>query len=265
MGGLTGCKYLEEFLKDAFQQPSFVFKNVALTNLSLAGLNLDTVWQLDNPNAVGLSLAQVDYALFIEGKQVVAGQPQQGLQIAARGSSDLHFPADIKFQDLVAVVETFLNKDTAHYRATGTIGVQTPIGLISLPLAKDGDFEVPKIPHVVFGNPKVSNLTLTGATIDFPLTVTNRNSFALPINGVTGALTVAGAHVGQLGTPDFGAVEGKGTRQVNLPVQVNFLSAAGALVTAVQTGQAPVKFDAQLHSGGLQLPVKVDQLLNFTR
>lgn len=265
---LSGCALLQEFLRAAaksFQQPGFTFRNVALTDISLGGLNLDTVWDLNNPNNVGLSLASVDYALFIENKQVVAGAPPNGMQIGANATSQLHFPAGIKFADVAQVVEVFLTKENATWRAEGGLGVQTPIGVIRLPIAKDGVFEVPKIPDVVFGNPRVTNVTLSGATVEFPLTVTNKNTYALPIAGLTGNLAIAGSNVGTLSTGTFGDMSGKGAKQVSLPLNINFLSAAGAAVNAIRGGNAQVTFNAQMQSGPQTVPLKVDQLLTFVR
>lgn len=262
---LSGCAYLSQFLKTAFREPTFAFKQLGLTDINLGGLTLDTVWQLDNPNNVSLSLASVEYSLLVDDKQVVAGAPPQGFTMAAQGSTDLHFPAGIKFQDLVQVVETFLTKDSATYKASGALGIQTPVGVLRLPLSKSGEFEVPKIPAVVFGDPRVSNLSLTGATIEFPLTVTNKNSFPLPLGVLSGALTVAGASVGSISTGELGLMTEKGTKQVALPVNVSFLSAAMAVFNAINSGKAPVQFNAQLQSGATTVPLKVDQLVNFIR
>lgn len=265
---LSGCAILRELLQvasKAFQQPGFSFRNVALTDISLGGLNLDTVWDLSNPNNVGISLASVDYALFIENKQVVAGAPPNGLQLGANSTSQLHFPAGIKFQDIAQVVDVFLTKENATWRAEGGLGVQTPIGVIRLPIAKDGVFEVPKVPEVVFGNPKVTNLSLSGATVEFPLTVTNKNTYALPIGGLTGNLAIAGSNVGTLSTGAFGDMSGKGAKQVSLPLNISFLSAAGAVVNALRGGNAQVTFNAQMQSGQQQVPLKVDQLVSFIR
>lgn len=266
---LPGCAYLKDFLSLAeqagFQQPNFVFKNAALSNISLGGLTLDTVWQLDNPNDLGATLASIDYALFIEDKQVVAGYPQTGVQVPARGSTQLHFPANIKFTDIAQVVEVFLNKDQAKWRAEGSIGVNTPIGIVKLPLSKEDFFEVPKVPQIAFGNPRVSGLSFSGATIEFPLTVTNRNTYALPIGNITGAVAIAGNRVGTLSTGALGDMQGKGAHQVSLPLTVSFLSAAGAVVNAIQGGNAQVSFDAQVQSGQTTSPLKVDQLLTFIR
>ena len=264
----SGCAYLQQFLGAAegagFNQPSFSFRNLVLTDASLGGLNLDTVWDLNNPNPVGISLASVDYALFIEGKQVVAGAPQNGLQLVANGSSELHFPAAVKFSDVVAIIETFLTKDTASWRAEGSLGVQTPIGVLSFPIAKEGQFEVPKLPGIVFGDPKVTSLGIQGATVEFPLTVTNKNTYALPI-AVTGGLAIAGSTVGTLSTGNLGAMEGKSTKQLALPLTISFLGAAGAAINAVRGGNAQVTFNAQVTSGAQAVPLKIDQLVNFIR
>lgn len=262
---LSGCAYLQKFLSSAFKQPTLAFKTASFTDFSLGGLNLDTVWELNNPNPVGISLASVDYALFIDDKQVVAGTPANGFQMAANAATQLHFPAGIKFQDLAGVVETFLTKDMASWKAQGGIGVQTPIGVLRFPLAADGMFEVPKIPQIVFGNPRITNVSFQGATVEFPLTVTNRNSYALPIAGVTGNLAVAGSNVGTISTGDLGAMDGKGTRQVAIPLTINFVQVAGAAANALRGGQAPVAFTAKVQSGDQALPIRVDQLVNFVR
>lgn len=260
----SGCAYLQQFLQAAFREPTFTFKNMVLNDVSLGGLNLDTVWDLNNPNNVGISLAAVDYALFIENKQVVAGHPENGLQLAANGSSELHFPANIKFQDVAGVVETFLTKDLAAWRAEGSIGVQTPIGVLKFPMAKEGQFEVPKLPAIVFGNPRVTNISLSGATVEFPLTVTNKNTYALPL-AVTGNLAVAGSNVGTISTGNLGAMEGKGAKQLAVPLTINFLSAGAAVVNAVRGGNAQVAFNAQVQSGAQTVPLRVDQLVSFVR
>lgn len=262
---LPGCAYLSQFLGAAgFSQPSFNFKNLALENASFQGITLDTIWKLDNPNPVGLSLASIDYALTVEDKQVVSGKPRTGLQVNANGSSDLHFPAGIKFQDLGQVVQTFLTKDNAKWGASGSLGVQTPIGVISFPLSKTGTFEVPKLPAVSFGNPKVSNLNLSGATLEFPLNVTNKNSYALPLT-VSGDLTLAGAKIGTISTGNMGALAGKGQKTMAMPLTVNFISAAGAAVKIAQGGQAQVAFNANVESGGMKLPLNVNQLVNIVK
>ena len=72
---LSGCAALQGFFKKAFQKPRFTFKTARLSQASLSDATVDLVYQLENPNPLGLSLASVNYAFFVEDKQVVAGTP----------------------------------------------------------------------------------------------------------------------------------------------------------------------------------------------
>lgn len=261
----TGCALFKGATQGAFTNPTFTFKNVALHDASLSGIGLDTKWDMNNPNAVSLSLASVDYALFIDDKQVVAGRPANGFQIPAKGSTELVFPANINFLDVVPTLETLLTKDTATWRAEGGLGLQTPIGVIRIPLSAQNVFETPKIPQIAFGNPKVSNLSLQGATVEFPLNVTNRSSFPIPIKGVAGNLAIAGANVGTLSTGDLGQLDGKGTKTLTLPLTINFLQAGTAAMTAVKGGNANVGFNAAVESGQAKLPINLNQAVSFIK
>ena len=60
-------------------------------------------------------------------------------------------------------------------------------------------------------------------------------------------------------------MEGRGTKQVAIPLNISFLGAAGAAMNAVRGGNARVTFSAQVQSGGQALPIQVDQLVNFIR
>jgi LEA14-like dessication related protein len=257
---LSGCATL----KKLFKKPTVTFKTARLSSASLSDATVDVVYEVRNPNTFGLSLAKVDYTFFVEGKQVVAGSPRKGLQLKPRDSNELVFPANVKFADIAPVVETFLNKDQAVFRVQGSVGIETPIGVIPFSLDREGTFEVPKIPNVQFEPPRITNLSISGATVEFPLNITNRNSFPLPIAGLAGDLKVAGANVGTLSTGDLGMLEGGGTRQVTLPLQINFARAAAA-ASALRSGNAQVSLNGRLTSGNGNVPLNIGQLVQFRR
>lgn len=261
---LSGCAFLKNLFSSAFRKPTFRFQHARLADASLSGITLDLTYVLDNPNPIGLSLAEVDYALFVEGKQVVAGRPPKGLQIPARRSAELVFPAQIKFADFGSVVQTFLTKDYARYRAEGHVGFDTPIGILKFPLSYENQFEVPKVPAVSLSPPRITQLSFQGATVEFPLTVTNRNSYDLPIAGLGGSLAIAGAPVGSVSTGNLGALQGRGTRQVTVPLTIRFASALAA-ANALRQGNGTVSFEGQLQSGALSVPIRLSQHLNFVR
>jgi LEA14-like dessication related protein len=258
---LTGCATL----KKLFKRPTVSFKTARLSSASLSDATVDLVYEVRNPNSFGLSLAKVDYAFFVEGKQVVAGSPRKGLQLKGGGTSELVFPANVRFADIAPVVQTFLTQDAAAFKAQGSVGIETPVGVLSFPLSKEGTFEVPKVPKVMFEAPRIANITLTGATVEFPLTITNRNSFALPVAGITGALKLAGANVGTLSTGNLGQLDGGGARQVTLPLQINFAQAAQAAAALRSNNAQQLSWSGQVTSGTQSIPLVLSQLVNFRR
>ena len=259
-----GCAALRHLFESAFRKPELKFKALALREVSLTGANLDTVWLLENPNPVGLSLAEVDYAFFVEGKQIVAGKPRNGLHIPASNNAELTFPAEVKFQDLAPALGAFLQKDVATYRAQGTIGVQTPIGVLRLPISKEGTFEVPKVPALAFEPPRLRSVGVSGAQLEVPLTLTNRNSFPLPVGGISGNLSIGGARVGTVSTGNLGLLQGRATQTVTLPIQVNFASALQA-ASAIRQGRGQLALNGELQSGFGSVPVSLSEVKSFIR
>lgn len=261
---LPGCAALRNLFQKAFRKPDLKFKTLSLREVSLGGADVDTIWTLNNPNPIGLSLAQADYAFFVENKQVVAGKPRNGLQIPASGKTDLNFPAGVKFQELAPALMVFLQKDVAAYRAEGTLGVDSPIGVIRFPLRKEGTFEVPKVPQLAFEPPRIKNITLSGAQLEIPITLTNRSSFPLPIGGITGALSIGGAKVGNVATGAQGFLDANGTKTVSVPINVNFASALSA-GNAIRQGRATIALTGNLESGIGQVPISLSEVENFIR
>lgn len=257
------CATLKEIAQ--VRDPTLRFQNVALDNVTLGGATVNLSYVLENPNPVGMSLDQVEYAFFVEDKQVVAGSPPNGLAVAANGQSVLTFPANVRFVDVAQVLQTFLTRDSARYRAEGKLGLRTPIGVVSVPVRQEGTFEVPKLPRLAFGAPRIANLSPTGARIDIPLTVTNVNSFALLLDGIGGEVSISGSPIGTLSTGNLGQLGPSGSKQIVLPLQVNFASAGAAVASALSSRRGTLGFKAHVDSGGASLPIVHSQQVEFLR
>jgi LEA14-like dessication related protein len=247
-----------------FQKPSLAFKDASLSDVTLGGATVNLIFTVTNPNDAALSLAETDYKLSLDGKQVVGGKPAAGIRIPAKGSSDITLPASVKFADLAGSIADFWRKEQANYRAEGHIGVDTPIGIAALPFEKEGVVPLPKLPDISLGTPKIGQLGLTSARIDIPLVFANQNPFALPLGSVSGALRIAGADVGEIGAQPVGRVDAKGAKTVTLPVTIRF-SQAMAAARAIQEGRAHVAIDGQLAAEGAALPFHVEHDVEFTQ
>lgn len=261
---LCGCSLLGKVASAAFERPKLEFKDAKLDHIDFTGADFTLVYLVTNPNSAGLSLAQTDYALQVENHPLLAGKPQGGLQIPGKGIADVAFPAHVAWNDLAPAVEALFAQQSVHYRASGTLGINTPIGVLALPLEHEGTFAPPHLPQLEIQSPKIVSIGLTGARLSLPLKIGNTNSFALPLGGILGSVEIAGERVGRVALPAQGVVEAGKETIVSLPLDISFLSTGAAVASALKSRVAEVKIDGTLTSGISTLPLHLAQTVNLT-
>ena len=166
----------------------------------------------------------------------------------------------MKLRDVLPAAQAVAGKERARYRVTGSAGLDTPIGVIDFPLDLSGDFEVPQVPAMRLLPP-----TLTGRGLEVPVEIINRNSFALPLTGLSGTVRVGAQELGSVSTGELGTFAPHETRVVKMPLNLNVLQAASALDAALRGEKVPVTFNAELLSGGERIPVDLNQVLELAR
>lgn len=260
----SGCSLIRSIFASGFKQPGLTFENASLSEISLGGATLNLLFKVDNPNSDGLSLAETDYRLLVEGKQLATGKPPGGIEIPPNGSAEVVLPAAVRFSELASSVEAVLKRGAAAYRAEGHLGVKTPVGVVALPFSTQGNVALPKVPSLSVGSPSLGDITLSGATLRLPLVVENQNAFPLPLADVTGALRIAGAEVGNFAARDLGRLDAKAKKTITLPIALRFAEAAAAF-RALQSGRAEVAVSGALGSGGVHLPFNFVQEVDVQR
>jgi len=248
-----------------FKKPDVAYKGASLSDVSLSGATLNVVTSVNNPNPVALALAEVDYRLSIDGHPVATGKPPDGLEIPANGAADVTLPASFKFADLGQAVATVLSKGSAGYRAEGTVGVKTPIGLVKVPLSHQGTFTLPEMPGIALGTPRLTSVAIDHATVDLPVTLTGKGSHPVPLQALQAAVTIGGAHVGEVSAKDLGTLDPGASRSVTLPVTVPFSGAVEAAQAMLKGGSVPIALEGQLQSGPAPVPFSLQTTTNFHR
>jgi len=262
--GASACSWLQ-MAEGQFKKPDVSYKSASLSDVSLSGATLNVVTGVNNPNPVGLALAEVDYRLSIDGHPVAAGKPPEGLEIPAHGDADVTLPASFKFSDLGQAVATVLSKGSAGYRAEGTLGLKTPIGVVRVPLSHEGTFTLPSMPGIALGTPRLTNVALDHATVELPVTLTGKGSLPVPLQALQAAVTIGGAHVGQVSAKDLGTLQPGDSRSVTLPLTVPFSGALGAAQAIMKGGTVPIALQGQLQSGPLPVPFALTTDAQFRR
>jgi len=261
VAGASACAWLQT--AGSFKTPDVAYKSASLSDVSLSGATLNVVTRVDNPNPVGLALTDVDYRVSIDGHPVAAGKPPEGLEIPANGNADVALPASFKFTDLGQAVATVLQKGSAGYKAEGTLGVKTPIGVLRVPLSHEGTFTLPAMPGIALGTPRLTSVAIDHATVDLPVTLTGKGSLPVPLQALQAAVTIGGAHVGDVSAKDLGTLEPGASRSVTLPLTVPFAGALEAAQAMLKGGTVPIALDGQLQSGPAPVPFSLKTTANF--
>jgi LEA14-like dessication related protein len=260
--GTLSCASLGN-LCGGFHKPELTFNRVELLDVSLTGITVNVHFNLKNDNPVGVKIASLAYNFEVENRPVVSGHPPNGYEVKPNATVDLAFPAHVNFQDLAATVQVFLQKDVARYSASGSLGVNTPVGVVTFPLSHSGTFDVPKAPDVQINPPTLNSVTLSSAHLTVPILVHNKNGFPLPFGGLSTQVTVGGAPALAPSIPQQSALAPRESRVVNLGVDVNFVQAGMAVANAIRSRQADVGLRGNLNVGGLNVPVDVHKVFQF--
>jgi LEA14-like dessication related protein len=242
------------------QKPRLTFKSSRLSHVTLGTVTLETVWDLENPNWAGATLQRADAHVFVEDQPVATGAPAPGLQIPARGHAELVFPAEVKLRDVLPAARAVAGKDTARYRVNGSMTLDTSVGTLDLPIEESGEFEVPKVPAMRLLPPE-----LKVGRLDLLVELTNRNSFALPLGGLAGTVTLAGQELGSVSTGDIGTLAPREARVLRMPIALNIFTGAAALEAALRGDRVNVGFDAYVLSGGERVPITLSQVLELVK
>ncbi len=260
---LASCSLLQSVAGAAFERPSLAFRDVKLDHIDFTGADVQLLFDVTNPNSSGLDLGAASYALDIEGHSVATGKPPQGLQVPGKGTATVTLPAHVIWNQLAPALEAVLTKKSLAYKASGTIGVSSPIGLLTLPLEHEGTIEPPHLPSVSLQAPRIVHLGFSGARLALPLKLTNTNAFPLPLGAIDGTVDIEGARVGSVVLAQPPAVGPSSEQTIELPLDISFASAGLAVASALQAGAAHIKLDGTLRSLGASLPLHIDQNVQF--
>jgi LEA14-like dessication related protein len=262
---LCGCSLIQQLAGGGFETPTLVFREARLQRVDFAGAQLELVFTVTNPNPAGLELSTAKYALQVEGHQVVAGAPARGLRIPPRASTEMAFPAEVRWSEIAPALAALFAQDAVHYVASGEIGIDTPIGLVTLPLQHEGTFASPRMPKLSLGSPQLVSLSFLGARLLLPLTVSNGNDFPLPIAGITGEVTVATAPVGHIALPEQPPIAAHSQAVLEVPLELLFLTTGPGVAEAIRSGVAEIALEVTVNAAGASLPLRITQTVQLRR
>jgi LEA14-like dessication related protein len=256
LGGLGGLG--EQIL------PKVSFQRLKVTAIDFDEVATDVVLRIDNPNPIGLTVAEFAYDLDLAGHDLVDGAQPGGLAIAANGSSKLALPVHATFREVFELAGDLRGKDDVPFQLSGELGFRTPLGLVRVPVRAAGSFPVLHLPAIRLRGVRVGALDPRGvsATVTVELGVQHDGAASLTLGAFDYDLRLGGASVlhGQVSTPP--AIAPGAEQTIAVPLTVNLLPLGATVIDALtRRTRLDVDFDATLSVGTPygSVPLRVDE------
>jgi LEA14-like dessication related protein len=241
--------------------PIVTFRSATLGAAGFEGVTVDVALDVENPNPFALPVVRVAHALTVDGVPAFSGQSPATAAVASRGTYPVIVPVYLPYGRIPDIGAKVAAGQPLAYRATGSVGFQTPAGIMDLPIAWEGTMPVPRPPQFSFEGIDVGGLGALALKFDVKMRVVNPNAFPLPPGRLGHRLAVADAPVasGDQKVPPVGA---GGTATFAIPAQVNIVGAGAGVVkgvwTALQGAEVPVAMEGQATIAGIPIDVRLE-------
>ncbi|MBN1766045.1 MAG: LEA type 2 family protein [Sedimentisphaerales bacterium] len=143
----SGCATLESAL--TVRKPRVSLQGVKFEEITLKSATLLFDVEVENPYAVALPLVNLDYSLASQARPFLTGEADIASTIAPHDRESVSLPVTISYLDLLQALKGIKPGSVIPYSADIGLSVDTPgLGLLRLPMKKEGELSVPTIPAV---------------------------------------------------------------------------------------------------------------------
>ena len=235
---LAGCATLEQMI----QKPSATFSGMQIAEADLFKSRVVFSFDIHNPNPINLRAGRITYDLYLNGRDFVKGQLDQGLALPASGTSKLQIPLTMAYLDFFDSMAQLWSARRADYTLTGGITV----GPLVIPFRAQGVFDLPEMPKLSLKTIEVRKLSLAGATLRCMVQMTNTNAFDLLFKKLDYTLQLGGASLGRASALSPGPIGKNGKSTLALSLDVSFAQLGRSLFQLLQGAKADYKLDGGL-------------------
>ncbi len=258
---LAGCAEVGKLAASVVEPPRLTFRAVNVRAFDLDGATLAFDFDVENQNGFGLSVARIAYALDVEGTRLDGAAPG-GLKLPARAKAPLTLTARLRYKDVPALASMLGKKDSVRYKLSGAVGVQTPVGVLDLPVAHEDKLDLPRLPQLALDGVSIRSVSLTRLALEVRVRMTNPNAFALPAGRLDGALSLGGAEVARVDDRSLAAVPGRGSAVAAIPISLDLGDAGRAALDLSRGAPVQVGLRGEAQVAGARLPLSLSERLS---
>lgn len=241
--------------------PTVKFQRLDLTSIDFETINVDFVFDVENPNPIDIPLSSFSYALGFEGIEVLSGDDPDGLRLGSEGTSELALPIAIDFANIFEAVTATRGLDYIGFGLQGNFGFDTDLGPVAIEFDEEGSFPALRLPKFDLGQLRVESASEDRIGLGLDVNIDNDHGSALDFSNLDFTMKVAGVRLGAGRMAEMDEVPGASSKNVTIPLSVNFEDAANALGEVADGEQVTLELDALMDVDtpfGV-LPLSVDE------
>lgn len=141
---ITSCETVNQVLN--LQKPTAQMTGLMFENVMLESATLLFDIEVNNPYPVALPLMNLDYGLSSGADPFLTGSCELQTMVPAKSKKTVSLPAKINYLDMLKALKGIKPGTKIPYKADLGLSVDAPaLGLIRLPLKKEGEVALPTI------------------------------------------------------------------------------------------------------------------------
>lgn len=232
MMALSACKGIANMPDIRVVKPELTFKDLRVKAIDFQGIDTRFVLRVQNPYPVKLKVASNDWKLKLAGEDFLDGTGGK-LDIEARQSSPVRIPVAMQWADMFRVAGSLKGKDEIPFVLRTTMGFDTPLGRVQVPLRHQGTLPALHKPRISLKGIRVEGLNLATQTARLALDVgvASDQGAAIGFDAFDYRIRFNGANVvnGQTSMANIGD---EGT--LTVPISLKLLNLGAGIVRAVK-------------------------------
>ena len=251
---VSGCAGLQRLAEHPFAPPSVTLEGATIAELALEGATVRLDLTLKNPNQVAFEVARASWRLEVEETGLGEGELAGGLAIPSRGTAPFAVTVRLRWAEVMRLVDRVGRSEQVAYQVGGTVGVRTPVGVVTLAFRHAGRLPVPRLPTVRLAGAAVEMASFTELDLRLALELENPNGFPLPGATLSFDLLVNEVAVATGREATLAPLEAGGRSRFSLPLRVSLLGAGRAAAT-LGGGTGELRLRGRVRAGGLERPI----------
>jgi LEA14-like dessication related protein len=210
----SGCATLDRII----QKPTATFAGIQITDADLLHAKAVLNFNVSNPNVLNIRASRITYDLKINGRDLVAGELDQGITLVGGSTTILSIPFSIQYLDFFESLAQLWEAKGADYALFGGFSV----GPFRVPLQAHGSFELPKMPKISMEAIQIEELSLDGARLNCRLKMDNPNAFDLLFKRLEYSLNIGGISFARASASVPSPIKSRRSSMVSFGLDVSF-------------------------------------------